>query len=131
HAGSSAGQRRPTDLNALVLDYLNLAYHAMRAANPGLRVTVEKDLQPDLGEVALVPQEIGRVVINLLTNAFHAVGERAEREGEGYTPSVTLTTRDAGEAVEISVSDNGVGIEEEVQARIFEPSFTTKPTRTG
>ncbi len=131
HAGSSAGQRQPTDLNALVLDYSNLAFHAMRASNPDLRVAVEKDLQPDLGEVALVPQEVGRVVINLLTNAFHAVRERVEREGEGYVPAVTLATRDAGEAVEIAVSDNGVGMEDAVRARIFEPFFTTKPAGAG
>ena len=131
HAGSNAGQRQPTDLNALVLDYLNLAFHAMRASSPDLRVTIEKDLHPDLGDVSLVPQEIGRVVINLLTNAFYAVRERAAHEGAGYVPTVTIATQDAGEAVEITVSDNGGGMPEDVRARIFEPFFTTKPAGAG
>ena len=129
HARSNAGQRQPTDLNALVLDYADLAYHGMRAATPDFNATIEKDLDPDLGEVALVPQEIGRVVLNLLNNAFYAVHERA---GEpGYAPNVTVATRDLGDAVELRVADNGPGIPEDVRSRIFEPFFTTKPTGEG
>ncbi len=130
HSRTNADQRQPTDLNGLLIEYTNLAYHGQRAADPHFNVTFEKQLDPEVGDVSVVPQELGRVFINLLTNAFYAVAARADEE-EGVVPTVTLTTQAVDDEVEIRVSDNGTGIPEDIQARIFEPFFTTKPTGVG
>ena len=131
HSRSNPGQRQPVDLNGLFLEYANLAYHGMRAADAHFNVTIEKDLDPEVGEVAVIPQELGRVFINLLNNAFHATEARVEAEGRDYHPTILLGTRALPDAVEVRVYDNGTGMPEDIQARIFEPFFTTKPTGVG
>jgi signal transduction histidine kinase len=131
HARSGSGDRVVADVNALVDEYSNHAVHAARARRPGFRPSVRIDLHPDTGAVEMVPQEIGRVVINLLDNAFDATRQRASKEGTDYVPSVTVTTRRVADGVEIGVQDNGPGIPESVRTRIFEPFFTTKPTGEG
>ncbi len=131
HARSGSGERRAVDLNALVEEYVGLAYHGMRARHPAFNVTLEKNPGQNVGEVEIVPQEIGRVLINLLDNAFDAVRERAAEADEPYAPTVSISTRRMDRHVEIRVADNGPGMPEEVQAKVFEPFFTTKPTGQG
>ncbi len=131
HARSKPGQRRATDLNALVEEYLNLAYHGMRARQPDFNVTLEREYDEAVGEVEMVPQEMGRVFLNLLNNAFYAIYEKA-RAGDGsYAPTVTVATRRGAQVVEIEVQDNGPGISTDFSEKIFEPFFTTKPTGQG
>ncbi len=131
HASGGEGQRRATDVNALVEEYVNLAFHGKRANVPDFNVTIERDYDEAVGEVEMAPQEIGRVFINLLNNAFDAVHERALSHNGQYAPTVTVSTRQGQGQVEICVADNGSGIAEEIQEKIFEPFFTTKPTGQG
>ena len=131
HARGGEGERRATDVNALVEEYVNLAYHGMRASTPGFMVEIEREYDEAVGQVPVKGQELGRVLLNLLSNAFYAVDKHAGRSAEGYTPTVTVTTRVVVGGIEIRVSDNGPGIPAAVQAKIFEPFFTTKPTGTG
>ena len=131
HARGGEGRREAVDLNALVAEYLDLAYHGKRAQTPDFNAEITKDLGDDVGEVEVVPQEIGRVLLNLIGNAFDAVYEQATRVNGQYAPAVVVSTRRAGDGVEIRVADNGPGIAEAVRAKIFEPFFTTKPTGSG
>ena len=130
HSRSNDDQRQAVDLNALVRQYAGLAYHGMRAADPHFNVDLNVDLDPAVGHVEIVPQEIGRVLINLLNNAFFATHERAEAD-EAFRPAVGVQTAARDGEVEISVADNGGGIPETARARIFEPFFTTKPVGAG
>lgn len=130
HARSGSRERRTVDLNALVTEHVDMAWHGKRARTEGFDAQVTKELGA-VGQLAVVPQEIGRVVLNLMNNAFDAVGERAAREGAPYQPVVTVRTRQVEEAVEIRVEDNGPGIPEAIRAKVFEPFFTTKPTGSG
>ena len=131
HARGGSGRRAVVDLNALVNEYVDLAYHGKRAQIPEFMVEIKRDLDSDAGDAELVPQEIGQVLFNLLSNAFDATREQtANGRGEG-DPLVTVSTRRADGSVDIRVSDNGSGIPAAIQDRIFEPFFTTKPTGTG
>jgi len=131
HASGSKGKREKTDLNRLVSDHIELAYNGKRAQVSDLQVEIERNLDDNLPEVELVPQEIGRVLLNLLSNALDAVREK-ELSTEGkFEPRVTVTTRRAGRNVEIRVEDNGPGLPGELRDKIFEPFFTTKPTGQG
>jgi signal transduction histidine kinase len=131
HARGGKGERQPTDVNKLVEEYVNLAYHGMRAKVPDFNVTIEQDFGKLGTEIEMVPQDIGRVLLNLLSNAFDAVRERAQSGDKTYSPRVTVSTRAIGGAVEIRVGDNGGGIPDEIREGIFEPFFTTKPTGSG
>ncbi|MCL4706865.1 hypothetical protein KJ068_16975 [bacterium] len=131
HARGGKGERQPTDVNRLVEEYVNLSYHGMRAKIPDFNVTIEQDFGELDGKIEMVPQDIGRVLLNLLSNAFDAVRERAQSGDGEYSASVTVSTRTVEGAVEIRVRDNGGGIPEEVREKIFEPFFTTKPTGSG
>ncbi len=132
HSRSGPGEHRMVDLNATAQEALNLAYHGARAATPGFNITIETRLDPRAGKVDMYPQEITRVLLNLIGNGFYAAHERAETtDGSNFEPTLRLTTRDLGEAVEIRVRDNGMGISEAVRDRIFEPFFTTKPAGEG
>ena len=131
HSRGGASDRGQVVLNAFVEEYVNLAFHGARANDSDFQVEVARDFDDQAGEVPIVPQEFGRVLINLLTNAFHAVIERARAEGAGYQGQVTVRTRRDGDEVTIEVADNGTGITDEVKAKIFEPFFTTKPTGEG
>ena len=131
HARSGSGERRAVDLNSLVSEHADLALHGKRAATAGFDATVTKDLDVAAGHIEVVPQEIGRVVLNLMGNAFDAISERAANGENGYQPTVAITTRRDDGQVRISVRDNGPGIPEIMQSRIFEPFFTTKSTGLG
>jgi signal transduction histidine kinase len=132
HSRASGGGHQLVDLNALVDEYVGLAVHGMRAQRSGFDCAVEKDLDPTLPRVQVVPQDIGRVLLNLLSNALHAVDERRMSSAAGgYSPSVRVSTRATDTAVQISVSDNGPGIPTEVKEQIFEPFFTTKAPGDG
>jgi signal transduction histidine kinase len=131
HSRSGAGKKEPTDLNALADEYLRLAYHGLRAKEKSFNAIMETDYDDAIGEVKVVPQEIGRVLLNLITNAFHAVTDRKTKEPDGYEPTVWVQSRKTADGVEISVRDNGGGIPEEIRDKIFQPFFTTKPTGEG
>jgi signal transduction histidine kinase/HAMP domain-containing protein len=132
HSRGDAGERRQSDLNALVEEALNLAYHGARAQDQTFNVTFERDLDPGLGPVETVPQDITRVFLNLFTNAFYAVNKRRREGGEpGYAPLVRLATRNRDDMVEVRVRDNGIGMPAEVRDKAFTPFFTTKPTGEG
>jgi signal transduction histidine kinase len=132
HSRGGSGERRQSDLNALIEEALNLAYHGARAQDQSFNVTLERDLDPGLGPVELVPQDITRVFLNLFGNAFYAVNQRRHAGGDPtFAPMVTLTTRNRGDEIEVRVRDNGTGMPPEVRDKAFTPFFTTKPTGEG
>ena len=131
HSRTSTGERTPTDLNALADEYLRLAYHGLRAKDKGFNATLHTDFAPQLPSINAVGQDLGRVLLNLFTNALYAVRQRQLAGEPGYAPAVSVRTRHAGNEVEVQVQDNGTGIAEEVQQKIFQPFFTTKPTGEG
>ena len=132
HSRSGPSEHRAIDLNTAVDEALNLAYHGARAETPGFNITMEKDLDPQIGAVDLYPQEFTRVMLNLIGNAFYATRRRAEQmPNKHFEPTLRLTTRGLGEQVEIRVRDNGTGISDAVREKIFEPFFTTKPAGEG
>ncbi|MFD2722025.1 sensor histidine kinase [Hymenobacter monticola] len=131
HSRQSSGERVPTDLNQLADEYLRLAYHGLRAKDKTFNATLKPDFDPSLPPVEVIAQDLGRVLLNLLTNAFYAVKKRQEQGEPGYAPTVSVSTKRVGSDVEIRVRDNGTGMPESVQAKIFQPFFTTKPTGEG
>ncbi|MBR0801866.1 GAF domain-containing protein [Bradyrhizobium jicamae] len=131
HSRQGSGERRPADINAIVEESLNLAYHGARAEKPGFNVTLVRDLDPVAGTINLYPQEIARVFLNLISNGFYAAAKRKEAAGDGFEPTLSATTRNLGSAVEIRIRDNGTGIPAEVREKIFDPFFTTKPAGEG
>ncbi|MDI4236656.1 GAF domain-containing protein [Bradyrhizobium sp. Arg237L] len=131
HSREGGGDHRPTDVNALVEESLNLAYHGARAEKPQFNVTLRRDLDPDAGTIEVFPQEITRVLLNLISNGFYAVAKRGSENGPGFEPKVSASTLSRGEYVEIRIRDNGVGIPPEVKEKMFNPFFTTKPPGEG
>jgi len=132
HSREGSGEHRPVDINAVVEESLNLAYHGARAEKQGFNITLERSLDPTAGEVDLFPQEITRVLLNLISNGFYAATKRKGlANSDGYEPTLTATTKDLGDSVEIRIRDNGTGIPPEVKERMFNPFFTTKPVGEG
>lgn len=131
HSSSNAGKREATDLNELVSEYLRLALHGKTNELATLNVQIERDFDESVGRVNVAPQEIGRVLLNLIGNALDAVRERAQERDDDYRPTVRVETRRLADAVEIRVADNGPGVPTEMRSSIFEPFFTTKPTGSG
>nr|WP_037390703.1 GAF domain-containing protein [Sinorhizobium americanum] len=132
HSRQGVGERRAVDINALVEESLNLAYHGARAEKQGFNITLEKSLDPAAGEVDLYPQEITRVLLNLIANGFYATGRRAASDTrERYEPTLAAKTRNLGDSVEIIIRDNGPGIPAKVREKMFNPFFTTKPAGEG
>ena len=136
HSRSSSGQKEPTDINALCDEYLRLSYHGLRAKDKSFNATLKTDFDERIVSINIVPQDIGRVVLNLLTNAFYAVNERkdalhASQDVHNYEPTVSIITKKLDDKIEISVSDNGNGMTQSALDKIFQPFFTTKPTGQG
>jgi signal transduction histidine kinase len=131
HSRERSGERRPANINALLEESLNLAYHGARAEDSTFNVTLRRELDPDAGTEDLYPQEITRVLLNLISNGFYAATKRKETAGAGFEPTLCASTRSVGGGVEIRIRDNGTGISEEVKEKIFNPFFTTKPPGEG
>nr|WP_214460412.1 ATP-binding protein [Flavihumibacter fluvii] len=139
HSRKSNGQKEPASINGIVDEYMRLAYHGLRAKDKSFNASLKTDLDPNLGLVSVVPQDIGRVILNLLNNAFHAVSQKQRQSGIDcidFEPVVSVSTRlvkagDLQEAAEIVISDNGIGIPEKIVDKIFQPFFTTKPAGEG
>jgi two-component system NtrC family sensor kinase len=131
HSRSSSNKKEPTDINALADEYLRLAYHGMRAKEKSFNVDVKTDFDITIPNINVIHQDIGRVILNLITNAFYVVTEKKQQQGENYEPMVTVSTKKAGDKILISVKDNGNGIPQKVLDKIFQPFFTTKPTGQG
>ena len=131
HSGTGSGQKEATDLNALADEYLRLTYHGLRAKDNSFNCTIDTSFDPAVGRVNVMPRDIGRVILNLLTNAFYAVNEKRRLQIAGFDPTVSITTKRLNGNVEILVTDNGNGISSTVMDKIFQPFFTTKPTGQG
>jgi signal transduction histidine kinase len=131
HSRSSAGQKEPTDMNALVDEYLRLSYHGWRAKDNTINIILNKAFDPSVNSIKVVPQDIGRVILNLCNNAFYAVGEKKKTQPGEYEPTVEVSTAQADHKVEIRIKDNGNGIPESAIKKIFQPFYTTKPSGQG
>jgi signal transduction histidine kinase len=131
HSREGSGEHRLTDINAIVEESLNLAYHGARAEKPGFNITLKRNLDPAAGLVDAYPQEMTRVFLNLISNGFYAAAKRKEEEDGSFEPSLSATTRGFGSRVEVRIRDNGTGIPDEVKERMFNPFFTTKPAGEG
>jgi signal transduction histidine kinase len=132
HSRQGSGEHRPIDINAIVEESLNLAYHGARAERQGFNITLEKSFDPAAGEADVFPQEITRVLLNLISNGFYAATKRkADANGDDYEPTLAAATKNLGDRVEIRIRDNGTGIPPEVKERMFNPFFSTKPAGEG
>ncbi|MCH6235770.1 ATP-binding protein [Cognataquiflexum rubidum] len=130
HSRTSSGEKVLTDLNALADDFLRLTYQSFLAKNPNFKVELQTNLDPDIPKISVIPQDIGKVLLNLYSNAFYAVNERSKPDPD-FQPLVQLTTRNLGGKIEVGVKDNGPGIPDAIKSKIFQPFFTTKPTGQG
>jgi signal transduction histidine kinase len=132
HSRQGSGEHRRVEINALVEESLNLAYHGARAEKQGFNITLERSLDPGAGQVDVFPQEITRVLLNLISNGFYAATKRqGQAESDNYEPMLMASTRSLGNSVEIRIRDNGTGIPPEVKEKMFNPFFTTKPAGEG
>jgi len=131
HSRTSTGKKEASDINKLAEEYLRLAYHGLRAKDKSFNVETETDFDSSVGKINIIPQDIGRVFLNLINNAFYAVHERQKEEGDAYKPIVLISTRKIDGKIEIRVSDNGNGMPDSIKEKIFQPFFTTKPTGQG
>ncbi|HVW15885.1 MAG TPA: ATP-binding protein [Mucilaginibacter sp.] len=131
HCRASSGQKDLTDVNTLAEEYLRLAYHGLRAKDKDFNAELITRFDEKLPKVEAVPQDIGRVLLNVFNNAFYAVQKKAKTAGAGYTPSVEVSTARQNGSLVISVKDNGIGIPENIREKIMQPFFTTKPTGEG
>ncbi len=131
HSRSSSGIKEPTDINALADEYLRLAYHGLRAKDKTFNAAMKTDYDDSIGLIKIIPQDVGRVILNLITNAFYAVTERKKQQPDNYEPVVTVSTKKVKDKIEIKVKDNGTGIPKKALDKIFQPFFTTKPTGQG
>jgi signal transduction histidine kinase len=131
HSRGGKGERRATDINSLLDEYVKLAYHGLRAQDTSFNVALEMDFDKSLKPVTVVPQDLSRVFLNIANNACYAAYQRKKREGGSFMPKVTARTKDLGDKVEIRIRDNGDGVPAANRDKIFNPFFTTKPTGSG
>jgi signal transduction histidine kinase len=136
HSRSSNSVKEPTNINGLADEYLRLAYHGLRAKDKTFNATMKTDFDESIGSINIIPQDIGRVILNLITNAFYVVNEKAlsavaTPTAAKYEPTVSVSTKKLSDKIEVTVKDNGNGIPEKVLDKIFQPFFTTKPTGQG
>jgi signal transduction histidine kinase len=131
HSREGSGEHRPVEINAIIDESLNLAYHGARAEKPGFNITLERDFDLAVGVADIYPQEITRVLLNLISNGFYAATQRGRAAGNGFEPSLKAVTRNLGDRVEVRIRDNGAGIPPDIREKIFNPFFTTKPAGEG
>jgi len=131
HSRTSSGKKEPTDINVLADEYLRLAYHGMRAKDKSFNAAIKTDYDETIGLIKIMSQDVGRVILNLITNAFYAVMEKKKLHPEGYEPTVTVSTKKIDNKIIVNVKDNGTGIPQKALDKIFQPFFTTKPTGQG
>jgi signal transduction histidine kinase len=131
HSRTSSGVKEPTDINNLTEEYLRLAYHGLRAKDKSFNATLKTQFDETIGLINIIPQDIGRVILNLITNAFYAAMEKKKLQPEGYEPTVTVSTKKIDNKIIVTVKDNGTGIPQKALDKIFQPFFTTKPTGQG
>ena len=131
HSRTSSNKKEPTDINVLADEYLRLAYHGMRAKDKSFNAAIKTDYDEAIGLIKIISQDIGRVILNLITNAFYAVMEKKKLQVEGYEPTVTVSTKKIDNIIIVTVKDNGTGIPQKALDKIFQPFFTTKPTGQG
>ena len=131
HSRSSSSTKEPTDINKLADEYLRLAYHGLRAKEKSFNAKMKTDFDESINPVNVIPQDIGRVMLNLITNAFYAVAEKTKQNPVDYEPTVVISTRNNGSKILVEIKDNGPGIPQTVLDKIFQPFFTTKPTGQG
>jgi signal transduction histidine kinase len=131
HSRSSTGKKEPTDINALVDEFLRLAYHGYRAKEKFFNVKMETDFDKSIDKINVVSQDVGRVILNLINNAFYAVNEKKNSVQGGYEPTISVSTKKWDDRIEVRVKDNGNGVPQKIQDKIFQPFFTTKPTGQG
>jgi two-component system NtrC family sensor kinase len=131
HSRTSSGQKEPTDINALCDEYLRLAYHGLRAKDKSFNAITKTEFDNTIGKVNVVSRDLGRVILNLINNAFYTVNEKQKENIMDYEPTVIVVTRSMKDKVEIKVKDNGNGIPQKILDKIFQPFFTTKPTGQG
>jgi len=131
HSRSSNGTKEPTDINALADEYLRLAYHGLRAKDKTFNATIKTNFDETIGNINIIPQDMGRVILNLINNAFFVVDEKKKQIGDAFKPTVSVSTKKVSDKIEIKVADNGNGIPQKVLDKIFQPFFTTKPTGQG
>src|SRR6187455_2368495 len=131
HSRTSTGKKEPTDINVLADEYLRLAYHGLRAKDKSFNAAIKTDYDENIGLIKIISQDVGRVILNLITNAFYAVMEKKKLQPEGYEPTVTVSTKKIDNKIIVEVKDNGTGIPQKAIEKIFQPFFTTKPTGQG
>ena len=131
HSRTSNNKKEPTDINVLADEYLRLAYHGLRAKDKSFNAAIKTDYDENIGLIKIISQDIGRVILNLITNAFYAVMEKKKLQPEGYEPTVTVSTKKIDNKIIVNVKDNGTGIPQKALDKIFQPFFTTKPTGQG
>jgi signal transduction histidine kinase len=131
HTRASSGQKEPTDINALADEYLRLSYQGLRAKDKSFNASIQTDFDPGIEKLNVVPQDIGRVLLNLFNNAFYATSERKNLGHDHYEPKISVSSKKNGNQIEVTVMDNGTGISNKVVDKIFQPFFTTKPTGQG
>jgi signal transduction histidine kinase len=131
HSRGKAGDRQVTDINAVLEEDLNLAYHGMRAQNSDFNITIGKQLDQTLGTIEAVSQDISRVFLNIITNGFYETYSKWRKNGEHFKPTLTVSSKNLGKKIEVRIEDNGNGIPASVRDKLFEPFFTTKPAGQG
>jgi signal transduction histidine kinase len=131
HSRISSGQKEPTDINALADEYLRLSYHGLKAKDKSFNADFKTEFDDSIGKIYVVPQDIGRVLLNLLTNAFYSVNEKKKTVPEEYNPTVTISTNKLFNKIQVTVKDNGMGIPQKVLDKVYQPFFSTKPTGQG
>jgi signal transduction histidine kinase len=131
HSRGSAGEKTPTDINDLLEQYVNLAYHGMRAQNKDFNITIERDYDKTLEKIKVVPQDISRVFLNIINNGCYAANDKKKKGSDGFSPTIKVSTKKLKDKAEIRIKDNGNGIPEKIKDKLFQPFFTTKPTGEG
>lgn len=131
HSRGKAGELQPTDINAILAEYVNLAYHGLRAHDSSFNIKIESSYDPEVGKINAIPQDLSRVFLNLINNACYSTNEKKKQLKDSYFPVLTIITRRMNEVVEIHIKDNGFGMSPEVKEKIFQAFFTTKPAGEG